>query len=78
MKNNMNEQHKQYLGDGVYVSLENGMLKLTTENGISVQNTIYLEPSVYTALVNYEKKLCSMYEGGKAEHTGESKYYENK
>jgi len=29
------ETHKRYLGDGVYVCAENGMVKLTTENGIS-------------------------------------------
>jgi len=28
------ETHKRYLGDGVYVCAENGMVKLTTENGI--------------------------------------------
>jgi hypothetical protein len=44
---------KVYLGDSVYVGVENGMLKLTTENGISVTNTIYLEPEVITALLKY-------------------------
>ena len=44
---------KVYLGDGVYADIENGMLKLTTENGVSVTNTIYLEPSVWQELVIY-------------------------
>jgi endo-beta-N-acetylglucosaminidase D len=46
-----------YLGDGVYVEMEGGMIKLTTENGICVTNTIYLEPDVYMALVDYVKRL---------------------
>lgn len=44
---------KEYLGDSVYVEVENGMLKLTTENGIKATNTIYLEPEVYYSLVRY-------------------------
>lgn len=48
---------KMYLGDGVYVDVERGMLKLTTENGISTTNTIYLEPEVYEALVQYVARL---------------------
>jgi len=48
---------KEYLGDGVYVELENNMIKLTTENGIEITNTIYLEPEVYTALVKWVEGL---------------------
>lgn len=44
---------KSYLGDSVYVECEHGMLKLTTENGLGPTNTIYLEPEVYRALVEY-------------------------
>lgn len=47
---------KDYLGDGVYVDIQNDMLKLTTEDGISVLNTIYLEPFVYDALVRYVQR----------------------
>ena len=47
---------KEYLGDGVYVDIEDGMIKLTTENGIEVTNTIYLEPNVYSALQEYVKR----------------------
>jgi len=42
---------KQYLGDGVYAAVEMGMLKLTTEDGVSVQNEIYLEPEVFMSLL---------------------------
>ena len=41
---------KTYLGDGVYADVENGMLKLTTENGIAVTNTIYLGPRELAAM----------------------------
>ena len=47
---------KQYIGDGVYVEFENGMLKLTTERAKGWE-TIYLEPAVWTALVNYVARL---------------------
>lgn len=52
-------QTKQYLGDSVYVDFEDGMLKLTTENGYpdDPRNVIYLESHVYGALVDYVKWL---------------------
>ena len=50
---------KQYLGDSVYVDVENGMLKLTTENGLHTDpsNMICLEPEVFSALVQYVDNL---------------------
>lgn len=47
------DTRKTYLGDAVYVEHEAGMIKLTTENGISVTNTIYLEPRVWAALLKW-------------------------
>lgn len=47
---------KQYIGDGVYADIENGMLKLTTEDGISVQNTIYLGHTEFSILLEYFAK----------------------
>jgi endo-beta-N-acetylglucosaminidase D len=44
---------KKYLGDGVYADIERDMIKLTTENGISVTNEIFLELEVYGALVRF-------------------------
>ena len=44
---------KTYLGDSVYVEVEDGRLVLTTENGSGPSNTIYLELEVYDALVRY-------------------------
>lgn len=48
---------KEYLGDGVYVCSEFGSLVLTTEAGIGVTNTIYLEEEVYEALLRYVDRL---------------------
>jgi hypothetical protein len=44
---------KQYLGDGVYLEVDRGMLKLTTDSGLGPDNTIYLEPEVYVALTRF-------------------------
>ena len=46
-------KEKKYLGDGVYADIEHGRLVLTTEDGISVTNTIYLEPEIVEALCDY-------------------------
>lgn len=48
---------KEYLGDSVYVEFDGFMLKLTTENGFGPSNTIYLEPPVYSALMEYVERL---------------------
>ena len=44
---------KRYLGDGVYVDIDDRGLILTTENGIAVTNTIVLESEVWAALHRY-------------------------
>lgn len=48
---------KTYLGDGVYVDHDGFHVILTTENGINRTNIIYIEPSVWVALVGYVKDL---------------------
>ncbi len=53
----MTEEHKDYLGDSVYVCVENGMVKLTTENGEGASNVIYLEPEVFRALISWHKRF---------------------
>jgi hypothetical protein len=50
---------KEYLGDGAYIDNDGFGLILTTENGISVTNSIYLEPQVYEALVRYVDRLAT-------------------
>ena len=44
---------KKYLGDGVYVAHDGYGIILTSENGVTVLNTIYLEPEVLSALFRY-------------------------
>jgi len=44
---------KDYLGDGVYAQIANGRLILTTEDGVSVSNTIVVEEDVWDNLMAY-------------------------
>lgn len=48
---------KQYIGDGAYVDYDGFALILTTENGISIQNTVVLEPEVWESLKRYVESL---------------------
>jgi hypothetical protein len=48
---------KKYLGDGVYVDYINDQLVLTTENGVAITNTIYLEADVWLELRDYVIRL---------------------
>ena len=45
--------NKTYLGDGVYVEADRGVVTLTTENGVAITNTIILEPEVLDALLRW-------------------------
>lgn len=49
---------KRYLGDSVFVSVDGGMLTLTTDNGQGATNTIYLEVEVYEALVAFYEEAA--------------------
>lgn len=51
------EANKQYLGDGVYVKNDGHGITLTTENGVRISNMIFLEPVVFSALIEYEKRM---------------------
>ena len=44
---------KAYIGDGVYAKASEGVLVLTTEDGVGVTNCIILEPDVLANLINY-------------------------
>jgi hypothetical protein len=48
---------KEYLGDGVYAAFDGFGIVLTTENGLSTQNVIVLEPEVIAKLEAYIAKL---------------------
>ena len=47
----MTTASKHYIGDAVYVEYDGYNVILTTENGVSVTNTILLEPEVWDNLV---------------------------
>ena len=47
---------KSYLGDGVYIRTDGFSTILTTEDGISATNEIYLEPDVLRKLIEYCRK----------------------
>jgi hypothetical protein len=49
----VSEGSKAYLGDSVYADIENGTVKLTTENGFGASNTIFLEPDVIRLFIMY-------------------------
>lgn len=51
--------NKQYLGDSVYAECDGYGIILTTENGLPLDpsNTIYLEPQVLQALIDYVEYL---------------------
>lgn len=52
---------KVYLGDGAYAEIDSyGDVVLTTEDGISVQNRVVLEPEVLTALLAYLRRAGAL------------------
>jgi hypothetical protein len=50
---------KVYIGDGVYADYDGFAIILTTENGISISNTIVLEPEVYNSLLLYVGRVTA-------------------
>ena len=51
---------KTFLGDGVYAEYNGFQIRLTSENGIEVLDTIYLEDTVAIALINYIKECFGL------------------
>jgi hypothetical protein len=47
---------KKYLGDGVYLENDGWHLILTTSNGLSETNRIYLDPRCVENLLEYIKE----------------------
>jgi len=47
------EFEKVYLGDSVYVKIEDGVVVVYTDNGIKETNKIFLDPDVVEKLVSY-------------------------
>lgn len=48
--------NKEYIGDGAYAEFDGYGILVTAENGISIQERIYLEPNVLKNLIEYAKK----------------------
>ncbi len=48
---------KEYLGDGLFVDFDGYQIVLTAEDGVRATNTVYLEPRVLEAFINYVKEL---------------------
>jgi hypothetical protein len=55
----LQHDHPVYLGDSVYVRVYDGMLQLTTENGLPTDpsNVIFMEREVWDALRTYVDHL---------------------
>ena len=56
--------NKEYLGDGVYVDFDGYHIVLTTEDGVSATNTIFMDGAVITQLEAYIAKQSSRRAGG--------------
>jgi len=50
-------KYKQYIGDGAFADFDGFSIVLTTEDGISAQNRIVLEPAVWVSLKAYVTEL---------------------
>jgi len=53
---------KTYLGDSVYADYDGYHIWLYTDNGFGATNKIALEPNVYNALIQFNKKVKRMIE----------------
>lgn len=63
--------NKEYLGDGAYVDYDGFSVILTTEDGISVQNRVVMEPNVVEAFEGYVARLRKELEQARAILKGE-------
>jgi len=50
-------ENPDYLGDGLYASFDGYQVWLETSDGVSITNSVALEPSVAAALDNYRRRL---------------------
>jgi hypothetical protein len=60
----MAEKLKTYLGDGAYAEFDGFAIILTTENGMTVQNTVVLEPEALRALERFVARTRALAKGG--------------
>lgn len=50
-----------YLGDGLYARFDGYGFWITSENGVSVLNEIYIEPEVWDNLIAFRKEVYSKF-----------------
>ena len=55
------ELKKEYLGDGLYATHDGYGIEVTSEDGVSVLDRVYFEPSVLKALVDYNDRVLKEY-----------------
>ena len=48
---------KDYIGDGIYIEDQGFAVVLTTENGISVQNSVVIEPLEWESIKRYMARV---------------------
>jgi hypothetical protein len=48
---------REYLGDGLYAECDAYQIKLSASDGMLDRDTVYLEPSVLRALIDYAKRI---------------------
>lgn len=64
-------KHKDYIGDSVYVEIDHGGVKLTTNNGYpdDPRNVIYMEVSVLDAFLAWLQRvqMLTLFEEGQEE-----------
>lgn len=53
----MLEVQKTYLGDSVYAYHDGFHLIVFTDNGLGIQNQIYMEKFVFASLIEYAQKI---------------------
>jgi hypothetical protein len=58
--------NKRYIGDGVYVEVDEQGVILTTEDGVSTTNRIVLEPEVWAALMQFVRLVEGSFDLWKA------------
>lgn len=57
MTSKMEESGTVYLGDGLYASFDGYQIQLQAHNGEYATNTVWLDPSVLTALDKFQDSL---------------------
>jgi hypothetical protein len=66
------EDHRDYIGDGVYCSFDGYHIWLWTSNGLSDSERIALEPNVLDNLNHYAARMKAIYEKRTSEHSSPS------